>query len=357
VGGYGGTGTVGQPPNCTPVPGSTGGATSGPLPDSVSFLANVTVTTIAGGATPGATNGAAATATFSNPVGVVIDPSGALVVADFDNDLLRRITTDGTVSTLTAMTGFSRPYGLAYFDGTLYAETDARPDGRRDANTGSLWRIASGAPAVVAQDLGRPRAFARLSDGRWVLSDVSNNRVRLLDPATSAVRDLAGLAGCPGSATGTGVNARFVQPSGVVVLPGNRIIVADMGAHVLREVTTAGVVTAFAGDGVPGSIDGPREATRFNGPRALAADSSGAVFVSEVTGHRIRRVAGDGSVTTVAGDGMAGSADGAGATARFYGQEGIAVTANGATLYVADGTGGSDEPVPYHRIRKITIAP
>lgn len=357
-GGAGASGTGGAP-NCMSAPGGIGAASGSALPDVVTFLANVTVTTLAGGATAGATNGPAGTATFSNPVGVVIDPSGGLVVADFDNDLLRRVAPDGAVSTLTALSGFSRPYGLASMGSALYAQTDAAPSGARNANTGSLWRIdtASGVPTVVATDMGRPRAFAQLSDGRWVLSDVANQRLRLLDPATGAVSELAGLAGCAGSAVGTGPDARFTSPAGVVVLPGDRIIVADMGAHVLREVTSAGVVTAFAGDGVPGTIDGPRSGARFNGPRALAADASGAIFVSEVNSHRIRRIASDGTVTTVAGDGTAGATDGIGATASFYGQEGIAVSPDGTTLYVADGTGGSDDPVPYHRIRKITIAP
>jgi DNA-binding beta-propeller fold protein YncE len=96
---------------------------------------------------------------------------------------------------------------------------------------------------------------------------------------------------------------------------------------------------------------------RFMGPRGLASDASGAVYVSDDVDHRIRRIDADGIVTTLAGTGTAGFADGPGNLAQFYGQEGIAVTADGRTVYVADGTGGSETPVPYQRIRQITIAP
>jgi hypothetical protein len=170
------------------------------------------------------------------------------------------------------------------------------------------------------------------------------------------VSDLAGTQGCPGSANGTGTSARFVQPWGIAVLSGDRIIVADRAAHIIREVSLTGEVTTFAGDGVAGTIDGPRLAARFDTPHALAA-AGAAVLVSDDTAHRIRRIAADGTVTTVAGDGTGGFMDGPGNMARFSGQEGIAVSANGATIYVADGTGGGEPPGPYHRIRKIVIAP
>jgi hypothetical protein len=138
-------------------------------------------------------------------------------------------------------------------------------------------------------------------------------------------------------------------------MPTGTIVVADQTDHWLRAVTLAGVVSTFAGTSV-GSVDGPRLTSRFDQPTALAVDAAGDVFVSDVVAHRIRRVAADGTVATVAGDGTAGFVDGAGAAAEFYGQEGIAVTPDGLTLYVADGTGG-DDSTPYNRVRKITLTP
>jgi hypothetical protein len=323
------------------------------------FVPNVTVSTLAGGATEGAANGPGTSATFSNPVGVVLEAAGSLVIADFDNSLLRRVAADGTTSILTMQAAFNRPYGIGFAAGMLYAQTDTNPSGVRNNTTGTIWQIntSSGAPTAVAANVGRPRSFAALADGRLVLSDAANARLRLLNLTNGNVSDLAGRMDCPGSANGTGPDARFLSPAGLVVLSGDRIIVADFQAHVLREVTAAGVVTTFAGDGVPGTIDGPRASARFNGPRALAATSDGTIFVSDVGAHRVRRIAPDGTVTTVAGDGMAGFMDGPGNMARFFGQEGLATSADGATLFVADGDGGSDTAQPYHRIRKIVITP
>jgi hypothetical protein len=357
AGGVGGGGTGGTV-SCA-LPPTDGGTPPGPLPDNVVFLASVSVSTLTGGASAGATNGAADVATFNNPVGVALEPSGSLLVSQYDDSKVRRISSAALTSTLTEQATFRRPYGIGVFGSTIYVQTDANTAGQDENNNGTIWRIdaGSGVASVVAADIGRPRAFAAISDGRLVLSDAGSYRLRLFNPTTSQLTTLAGNPSCPGAAEGTGADARFTFASGITVLAGDRIIVADRTAHVLREVTLAGVVTTFAGDGVAGTIDGPRASARFVGPRAVTSDATGAVYVSDDVAHRIRRIAADGTVTTVAGTGTAGFADGAGNAAAFYGQEGLAVTSDGHTLYVADGTGGAEDPVPYHRIRRITIGP
>jgi hypothetical protein len=341
------------------LPSVDGGTTPASLPDNVVFLPNVTVSTLTGGATPGSMNGAADVATFNNPVGVALEPSGSLLVATFDDSKVRRVSAAAVTSTLTDQSGFRRPYGIGVFGGVIYVQTDANMNSQD--GKGALWKIdaGSGVPTLVADNAGRLRAFGALSDGRLVLSDVENDRLRLYSPTAGQFTDLAGNPSCPGTAAseGTGTNARFAFPSGIAVLTGDRIIVADRTAHVLREVTLAGVVTTFAGDGGAGTIDGPRATARFMGPRAVTSDGTGAVYVSDDVAHRIRRIAADGTVTTVAGTGTGGFADGAGNVAAFWGQEGIAASADGSTLYVADGTSGDEPPGPYHRVRKITIAP
>jgi hypothetical protein len=355
AGGLGGGGTGGDV-SCA-LPPTDAGAPPAPLPDNVVFLAKVTVSTLTGGATAGATNGAADVATFNNPVGVAIEPSGSLVVSQYDDGRVRRISTAGVTSTLTAQSGFHRPYGIGVFGGVIYVQTDVNTLDADDTGNGTLWHIdaSNGLADVVAAGIGRPRAFVAVSDGRLVLSDAASYRLRLFDPTSRQLTPLAGNPSCPGAAEGTGANARFTFASGITVLAGDRIIVADRTAHVLREVTLAGVVTTFAGDGVAGTIDGPRASARFVGPRAVTSDATGAVYVSDDVAHRIRRIAADGTVTTVAGTGTAGFADGPGESAVFYGQEGLVAVSDGHTLYVADGTGGAEEPVPYHRIRKISI--
>ena len=133
-----------------------------------------------------------------------------------------------------------------------------------------------------------------------------------------------------------------------------RIIVADRNNHRLRAVTTDGVVTTYAGDGGNGSIDGQRLTARLAGPKALAIDKQDNIYVSDDIAHRIRRVGADGTVTTVAGDGSPGWKDGSGAEAQFFDQ-GLAISADGTTLFVADGGGGED--TSHNRIRRIHWGP
>jgi DNA-binding beta-propeller fold protein YncE len=209
----------------------------------------------------------------------------------------------------------------------------------------------------IAENIGRPRGLAALPDGRLVLGDYQNARVRLLNPATGEISDLAGLYGCKGMVDGKGKEARFDIPYGVAVLPDGKVIVADETNHRLRTVAPDGTVATFAGDGGDGTVDGPRLKARFSHPTALTSDFFGNVFVTDYEAHRIRRIAIDGTVTTVAGNGMKGFADGPGEMAQFYGIEGIAAARDGKTVYVADGTGGEPDKPPYNRIRVIKIGP
>ena len=328
--------------------------------DQVTFLAGVVTTTVTGSGTYGDQDGAMATVALRDPVSVIIEPAGTLLVCDQDNNKIKRVDpASGNASTLTAQAGFLRPFGFAYGNGKLYVDTDFNASGAKSNLTGTIWTIdvMSGAATVVMQNLGRPRGLAALPDGRLVLGDYQNQRVRLLDPAAKVVSDLAGEQGCPGSDDGTGMAAHFATPYGVVVLPdGKSIIVADYDNHALRAITLAGVVSTFAGVSTQkGTVDGPRLSARFQTPQSLAIDAAGDIFVTDPTAHRIRRVAADGTVTTVAGDGMGGFKDGAGMASQFFGEEGIDVSRDGKTLYVADGTWGQDQP--YNRIRRIVITP
>jgi sugar lactone lactonase YvrE len=335
--------------------------TAAARPDDVKFLLNVTVSTIAGSDMRGDVDGTAAEARFANPVSVIIEPTGNLVVCDFDNNTLRRISMpDGTltVSTLTRQANFRTPYGMLLIGDTLYVDTDYNAMGSKSNITGTIWKIdgVTGEPTVVGPNLGRPRGLAALPDGRIVLGDYQNGRIRILDPATMTVSDLAGNPGCHGFGDGQGTKAYFGIPYGVAVMPDGRIMVADASVHRVRAVTLDGVVTTYAGDGGEGTIDGARQQSRFVWPSGLAVDSAGQLFVTDQKTHRIRRIAVDGTVTTVAGDGTGGHRDGPGDQAQFFGVEGIAVTPNGKTLYVADGSQGEDGN-KYHYIRKITIGP
>lgn len=114
-------------------------------------------------------------------------------------------------------------------------------------------------------------------------------------------------------------------------------------------------MSTYAGTGLPGSTDGTQLTATFNSPQALAIDADGNIFVTDMAGYVVRRVAVDGTVRTVAGVGRAGYADGDPMQAQFFGLEGLDVSANGRDLFVADGNRGGTEHS--HRIRRIELRP
>jgi MYXO-CTERM domain-containing protein len=151
-----------------------------------------------------------------------------------------------------------------------------------------------------------------------------------------------------GSADGTGTEARFYAPEGVAVDPAGNVYVSDTGNHKIRKITPAGVVSTLAGAGVSGYADGTGETARFREPSGIAADATGNVYVADWGNHAIRKITPAGVVTTFAGSGgVLGNADGTGSAARFQLPSGVAVDAAG-NVYVADTLN--------HTIRKITSA-
>jgi sugar lactone lactonase YvrE len=141
-----------------------------------------------------------------------------------------------------------------------------------------------------------------------------NFAVRKITPA-GVVTTLAG-KGVGGFADGTGSAASFSFLQGIAVDGTGNVYVADMENHRIRKITPDGVVSTIGGTGDAGYLDGPAATSQFNFPRGVAADNAGNVYVADGTNHCIRKISG-GNVTTVAGDGLVGFADGAVATARF----------------------------------------
>jgi hypothetical protein len=162
------------------------------------------------------------------------------------------------------------------------------------------------------------------------------------------VSTLAGLAGNSGTADGTGSAARFNGPRGVAVDVSGNLYVADANNQTIRKITAGGVVTTLAGTaGSSGSEDGPGSTARFDKPYGVAVDSGGNVYVSDEYNHTIRKIAA-GVVTTLAGEaGTNGKADGTGGAAHFNYPLGVAVDSS-FNVYVADWAN--------HEIRKISAA-
>ena len=200
--------------------------------------------------------------------------------------------------------------------------------------------------ARAAAQFNEPHALAPLPDGSVVVADTENHCIRLIAAGGGAVSTLAGKGGEEGFADGPAAAARFNRPYGVVVGADGAIFVADCGNHRVRRIKD-GAVTTFAGSGKEGGADGIGAAASFNYPQGLALGPGGVLYVTEYWGHRVRMISPAGAVTTLAGSGMgtSGFADGRGATARFNPPTGIAVDAAGV-VFVADRSN--------HRIRRIT---
>jgi sugar lactone lactonase YvrE len=284
-----------------------------------SVYESYTFTTVAGNAGYGNTDGMGTAARFWHPNGVAVDNDGNVYVTDTSNYTIRKVTPAGVVTTLAGLAGFS-----GSVDGTA-----------NDARFNNL--------SGVAVD----------SIGNIYVAD--NHTIRKITP-TGVVTTLAGLAGSPGSADDMGSAARFNNPSGVAVDSAGNVYVADSVNNTIRKVTAVGMVTTLAGNptitnefGLPagGYTNAAGSDARFKGPRGVAVDRAGNVYVADTYNHTIRKVTPAGVVTTLSGlAGNAGGADGTSA-AQFNYPSGLAADTTG-NVYVADRDN--------HTIRKVTPA-
>jgi len=247
-------------------------------------------------------DGAASVARFSYPMGLTATSSGAIIVADMRNCLIRSISSDGLVSTLA---------------GTI---------GRMSTADGHGSSASFSAPLDVVAD----------SAGNIYVADSANHTIRKIDP-TGAVTTFAGTPKKAGSVDGTGGEALFNSPGGLALDSSGNLYVADSGNHTIRKISPTGTVTTLAGKpGTQGSSDGQGSEASFNAPGSLAVDASGNIYVADSGNNTIRKITPDGTVTTLAGvAGQTGSADGPGNTARFAGPGGI-VSDSVGNLYIAD---------------------
>ncbi len=337
-----------------PTPDAAPGVDAAAPPDAAPFTHGVS--TLAGAGQAGSADGDRSVARFANPVNTLYTPD-AIYVADFDNGLVRVVGLDGTTTTLVRQADFSRPFGLARAaSGALYVQTDNAPGGAHSTTTGTIWRIDAGSHAAVAlaTNLGRPRGLAMLPDGRIAMADYLHHVVEVLDPATGVTTILAGTFDASGYLDATGAAARFARPYGVAVRDG-ALIVADYENHRIRSVDLATrAVTTLAGTGTAGTADGAAADAQFDLPQGVAVDAAGTIYVTDTGSFRIRRIRGT-TVDTIAGDGIGGFRDADDPrAAAFWGLEGLAVRPDGAALYVADGSRGED--LPYHRVRVVDLS-
>ncbi|MEN3340186.1 MAG: hypothetical protein V7647_3862 [Acidobacteriota bacterium] len=195
--------------------------------------------------------------------------------------------------------------------------------------------VRDGAPFTAR--FSDPFGVAAGGDGSVYVSDAGEAQfVRRITP-DGHVSTIAG--GGLGYADGPGASARFSTPSGIALGAGGVLYVADTGNNAIRRIAPDGTVSTVAGGLSPGSVDGAARDARFDGPVGVAVDSAGRVIVADTYNDRIRALAPDGTVTTLAGSAGPGYADGPAGAARFDTPCGVAVDGAG-TIYVADSGNG-----------------
>ncbi|MGI8550253.1 MAG: protein kinase domain-containing protein [Dehalococcoidia bacterium] len=271
-------------------------------------LSIAAVVTLAGSGVAGFAEGQGTAAQFSGPNDLTVDTSGTVYVADAGNYRIRKITPDGTVTTLA---GSGLP---GHADG----------------------------PGTSAQFIN-PAGIVVDGAGIVYVTDVGDYRIRKITP-DGTVTTVAG-SGVQGFADGPAASAQFAFPAGIAVDASGIVYVADAGNYRIRKITPDGAVTTYAGSGLPGFADGLTASAQFAFPLALAGDVRGNLYVTDVANHRIRKIALNGTVTTLAGSEVAGLADGTGNLAQFSSPGDLKADLSG-TLYLTD----VDSP----RIRRIT---
>ena len=322
-----------------------------------------TVTTFAGTGVQGYVDGAATSAQFQMPSGIGFDPSGNLYVCDWGNNRIRKITPGGTVSTFAGSGSYGRTNGTgtaASFGypqgivsdpaGNLYVADSGNGMIRKISPAGAVTTFAGAGgggsadgPAATAM-FSLPLALAFDGGGNLYVADTWNYLIRKITPG-GTVSTLASTGG-GGYVDATGDAARFMDPQGAAVDASGNVYVADSGNHRIRKITPSGVVSTFAGSGVAGSANGVAAAAQFNVPAGIAFDGSGSAYVADQSNHAIRKISAAGTVSLLAG-GSWGNADGTGAAAKFSFPSGVAVDAAG-NVYVCD----EDN----NKIRKVTPA-
>ena len=187
-----------------------------------------------------------------------------------------------------------------------------------------------------------PFGVAIAEDGTVYVADAGeSNRIRKISPDGN-VTTLAG--GSEGFADGTGTSASFNTPSALALGPDGNLYVADTGNNRIRKITPTGQVSTVAGDGTAGYVDGPAAKAQFNGPIGLSVSGGGDIYVADTYNDVIRMITTEGEVTTIAGGGFPGFADGEQKVALFDTPSGIIAT--DSSLIVAD-TGN-------RRLRKVS---
>ncbi|HEY9001901.1 MAG TPA: IPT/TIG domain-containing protein [Mucilaginibacter sp.] len=325
-------------------------AISGPV---FTYQYSVTVSTFAGDGSQGFANGTGTSASFNYPYGIALDAAGNIYVADEGNSAIRKITPAGVVTTLAGngtvgsadgagtAASFFNPSGIAVdAAGNVFVADSYNNTIRKITTTGVVSTFAGKALNAGSTNGTGPAAFfsgpsTLVFDaaGNLFVADADNDLIRKITPA-AVVTTFAG-TGSDGGMNGTGTAASFHWPYGITIDATGNFYIVDTGNELIRKITPAGVVTTIAGNGKIGFTNGNAASASFSYPIGDAVDAAGNIYVADANNHSIRQISPTGVVTTLAGTGVRGFANGPGASAAFNNPTGVAVDAAG-NVYVAD---------------------
>lgn len=314
----------------------------------------------------GSVNGLGAAAKFRLPYGIAIDPDNNLYVSDVSLSNIRKITPQGLVTSFVGSlpnssiteqlfdgtneaANFFSPQGLLFnTDGNLYI-ADTKNDAIRKATPEGIVTTVAGSHrgSGIQDGIGNaasyklPTGILVNSDGILFVADATNNQIRKIG-LDGMVSVYAG-SGIIGNTDGAVATARFSNPTNIALDANGNMFVVDKDNHKIRKITPAGIVSTFAGSGVPGFADGVGTAAQFRNPYGIAIDPNGNIFVTDASNYKIRKITPTGVVSTYAGSAI-GHDDGTLATAKFSSLACLTFDKNGI-MYVTDS----------YRIRKITV--
>jgi len=319
---------------------NNGKAAIGPV---FNYQLTAMVTTIAGNIQGGAIDGNGAKASFRAPFDVTVDSKGFIYVADHGNNLIREISPTYDVTTLAGNNGSALGINgqgtAASFDYPTGILVDASGNMYVADNT-ALRQIMPGG-SVITVGYAQPVEYSNIASvvtdalNNIFVSDIYNNVIIKISPRTFG----SVFAGAPfkagGAADGTSTLALFNHPVALAIDTVGNLYSTDQGSNLIRKISPLGTVTTIAGSGQAVLVNGQGRNASFNSPSGIAIDVSGNLYIGDSGNNVIRKITPGGTVSTVAGTGFAGSADGEGSSATFNHPQGLAIDPSG-NIYVAD---------------------